>query len=131
MWRNVALVATFIDDDRLSELLAPDSCLPHVQPSSGLDAQVRHPWLRVVIKRKAVVDRAEVLVGIVLLDDAEEAIPVGHGFVLHEIILVGHRPPDIAIGGESGHYIAQEAIIRLGIPSSNATTVVGVEENDI
>ncbi len=90
MWRNVALVATFIDDDRLSELLAPDSCLPHVQPSRGLDAQVRDPRLGVVIKRKAVVDRAEVLVGIVLLYDAEESIPVRHSFVPHEIIFVSH-----------------------------------------
>src|SRR5438105_15855558 len=97
MWRNVALVATFIDDDWLSELLAPDARLPHVQPSRGLDAQVRDPRLSVVIKRKAVVDRAEVLVGIVLLYDAEEAIPVRHGFVPHEIIFVGHLPPHVAI----------------------------------
>src|SRR5258708_38518977 len=123
--RDVALVAALIDDYGLSELLAPGPGLPHVQPSCGLDTLVRHPWLGVVVKRKAVVDRAEMLVGIVLLDDAEEVIPDGHGFVFQGIIFVRYRPPDIAIGREPSHYIAQKAIIRLGILNGKAPTDEG------
>src|SRR5947207_549634 len=103
MWRDVALVAALIDDDRLPELLAPDACPPHVQPARGLDAQVRDPRLCVVIKHEAVVDRAQVLVGIALLYDAEEAIPVSRGFMPHQIKFVDQRPPDIAIGGQPGY----------------------------
>lgn len=83
MLRDVALVAALIDDDRLSELFAPDACLSHLHPARGLDAQVRDPCLCVVIKHETIVDRTEVLVGIMLCYDAEEAIPVIQGFVPH------------------------------------------------
>src|SRR5437667_12832087 len=95
MWRNVALVATFIDDDRLSELLAPDSCLPHLQPSCGLDAQVRDPRLCVVIKRKAVVDRAEVLVGIVPRTMGKDRTQAGLGLYLNRTNSVGSDQPEM------------------------------------
>src|SRR5579875_202969 len=71
------------------------------------------------------------LVGVVFLYDAEEAIPVSNGFVLHQIKLIGERPPDIAIGGQPGHDVAYIALIRLCIHRGKAPPVVGVEENDI
>src|SRR5579875_3315975 len=56
VWRDIALVAALIDDDRLAELFTPEACLLHVQQPRRLNACMRDPGPGVVIKHKAVVD---------------------------------------------------------------------------
>lgn len=85
----------------------------------------------VVVHDVAVVDGAEVLVGIGLLGDAEEAVEVLSGLGLHEVVLVGEGPPDVAKGSEASDDVAEVAIVGFGGHGGVAPAVVGMEEDDV
>ncbi len=74
---DVAFVFAFIVDNRFFILVAP---FPAPFKVRALDAGVGDPGFVVVVKAPAVVDAAHSLVGVVLLNDFEEAVPVRHFF---------------------------------------------------
>ena len=71
------------------------------------------------------------LVRVALLHDLEEAIPVLLGLGLHQIELVRHRPPDVAVGRQPRDDVAKVAVIHLGGHRAIAPAVVRVEEDDV
>ena len=126
--RNIAFVTTFVNHHWLCRLLPPENGLGKI---GALDALVRHPGFGVVIELTAVVDRAQMLIGITLLHHTEEAIPVCHRLAIHQVVLVRHRPPDITISCQPRHDVAQIAVIVFGVHRGKAPAVVGVEEDDV
>ncbi len=94
---DVALILELIIDDRFSVLVSP---IYHLSNVRLLNTHVGYARLRMVIHicRIAVVDGAQMVVGILFQQDIEETIPSFHGFGLqHEIILIRERPPHMAI----------------------------------
>ena len=71
--RDVALVPALVVNDRLAILGAETHAAVHVR---GLEAGVRDPGLRVVVPLAAVVNAAQPLVRVFLLEDREEPVPV-------------------------------------------------------
>ena len=134
---EVALVPALVVDDRLAILVAEADPAVHVR---GLEAGVRHPVLRVVVPLAAVVDAAQPLVRVLLLEDREEPVPVlpllvaavaAGPLIGHEVVLVGQRPPDVAIRREPGDAVPQVAVV-LGVAHlREAPAVVGVPEDDV
>src|SRR5688572_2706292 len=70
---DVAFITTLIDHHRLLISATP---LAHTLQVGMLDAGVCHPRLVVVIEGTAVVNRAQMLIGVTFLHHAEEAIPI-------------------------------------------------------
>ena len=126
----VALISAFVDDDRLSVIFSPFGDLREIHVLV-LDANMRNPSLAMIIEDSAVVNRPQVLVWISPLYDLEESIPIGHRLRLHQIVLVGQRPPYVPISRQSGNYIAKITIISLCIHGGITPPVVGMEENQV
>ena len=120
----------------LRYLLAEAHAAVHV---GGLEAGVRDPVLRVVVPLAAVVNAAQPLVRVFLLQDREEPVPVLPLLVAavalrpfgHEIVFVGQRPPDVAEGREPRDAVAQIAVVLLVAHVGEAPAVVGVPENEV
>src|SRR5579872_3209956 len=66
-----------------------------------------------------------------LAHDIDETVPVRWRLGRHEVVLVGHRPPDIGKGGETANEIAQIAIVLFGTHARKAPAVVWVKEDEI
>ena len=92
-----------------------------------------HPRLAVVVPADTVVDGTRVLARIAFLHDAEEAVPVGLALRAHDVELVRHRPPDVAVRREPGHAVAQVAVVRLGRHpvEAPAAAIVGMEQDEV
>ena len=128
---DVALVLRLVVDDRLAVGLAPFE--------GALDVPVLHadmadPRLAVVVVHVlvAVVDRLQVTVGVVLLEDVEVAVPLAERLgVEQEVVFVGERPPDVAVGGEPRREIGDIAEVLLRRHVAVAPAVVGVEDDDV
>ena len=80
---------------------------------------------------RGVVDGAEVLIGVDLLDEMQELGEVLGGLGLHEVVLVGEGPPDVAEGGEAGDEVADVALVDVGGHGGVAPAVVGMEEDEV
>ena len=63
----------------------------------------------------------------------EHPVPVGLLLLLHEVELVGQRPPDVAEGRQPGDDVAQVAVVRGGLHAVEAPValVVGVEQDQV
>jgi hypothetical protein len=85
----------------------------------------------VVVEGKAVVDRTQVAVGILVDDDGGQPLPVRLGLARHQAALVGHRPPHVREGREPPHRVPDQAVVGLGAQIREAPPVVGVEEDDV
>src|SRR6185503_6339192 len=62
-----------------------------------------------------------------------DALPIVLGLVLHEIVFVGERPPDVAERGEPRDDITQVTIVlqwRHAVEAPRAV-VVGMQQNDV
>ena len=97
----------------------------------ALNAGVRHPRLAVIVHDVAVVDRAQMLVRVARLNYAEEAIPIGQRFRLHEVPLIRERPPHVAIRCEPRNYIAKIPVVHFGWQVRVAPVIVGMEQDQI
>ena len=69
--------------------------------------------------------------GVVLLHDLKETFPVGHRLGLHQVKFIRERPPDVAIGPQPRHDIAQVALIGGLVHPSEIPPVIRVEQNQI
>ena len=68
---------------------------------------------------------------VALLHDPEEAVPVCHCLRLHQVVLVGERPPHVSVRGQPGHDVLQIAVVRLRVHRLVSPAVVRVKENQI
>jgi hypothetical protein len=133
---DIALVAAFIINDRLLVLLAISDGAVHV---GRLQAGMRHPGLGVIVNDTAVVNTAQALVRVFLLQDREKPVPVIHLFVAavspwpvgHKIELVGERPPDVAERRQPGDRITQVCIVLSVGHIGEAPAVVRMPEDEI
>ncbi len=92
------------------------------------------PGLAMVEIRRhvAIMDRAQVLVGIVFFQDMEIAVPLLHRLGIdQEVIFIGKRPPDIPVGGKPRREIGDIAEILLGRHVGIAPAVIGVKDDDV
>ena len=96
-----------------------------------LHAGVGAPAATVFVLVAAVVNRAEVIEGVVIGENASVAIPIGVGFRLQQVVFVGQRPPHVAISAEARNDVAQIAVVDLGGHRLIAPLVVGMEEDEI
>ena len=71
----------------------------------ALDAGVCHPRFRVIVETAAVVNAAQTLMPVLVLQDLKESVPIGHLLIAsmighrtrrHQIEFVGQRPPKVA-----------------------------------
>ena len=92
-----------------------------------------------IVPDPSVMNAPHAVVGIFLLQDLEEPVPVFHllvaamvlGPIRHEIELVGQRPPDVAIGGKPGDAVPQIAVVLRVAHVGKSPAVVGVPENQV
>ena len=78
--------------------------LPEVQrlgEIGGLETDMGHPGFGVIVIPNAVVDASEFPIGVGVADRLEEMVPIAVVVALHQIELVGHRPPGIPIRRQS------------------------------
>ncbi|MNY50895.1 hypothetical protein D3C86_1864430 [compost metagenome] len=99
---NVAFVAALVDRDRLAVFFAPQR--REIGPRA-LDARMGDAGMVVVIKGEAIVHAEEVPKGIIVRRDVDEPIPIRHGLGWHQVIFIGHRPPDIGECRQPRHEI--------------------------
>ena len=128
---DIALVFALVVNDRLAVLRAP---LPHALDVPILDADVGHAFLCMVIAVlvAAVVNRAQMVVGIAQTDDVKKPIPHFHRLVAqHKVVLVGHRPPNVGIGRQAGYHVAQIGEVALVRHGGKSPAIVGMEENQV
>ena len=72
------------------------------------------------------------VIRVILLYNLEEMVPDLHRLVLeHKVVLVGQRPPDMAIGGKTGDHVAQIGVVLLVRHLGITPAIVGVEEDNI
>ena len=126
--RDIPLVFALIVDDRFLVLVAP---LTRPGKIRALYAGMCYPWLGVVVKDPAIVNSAHTTVGIVLPDDLEKTIPVRHCLGLHQVELVGERPPYISVSGQPCHDITQITVVCFGVHILVAPAVIRVKENEV
>ncbi|MNJ35590.1 hypothetical protein D3C77_303400 [compost metagenome] len=80
---------------------------------------MRNPIAAVIIKNytgrlihpRTVMNRAEMSVRILGLDNLKQSIPLTHGFLIHKIIFIGQRPPYVAERSKPGYDITQISLI--------------------
>ncbi len=125
---QVSLVHGLVKNDWLTPLGEPLRSLGELV---GLQAGVRNERASVVVHVLRVVDGTEMLVGVDLLRQAEEPGEVGGGLGLHQVELVGQRPPDVGEGCESRHEVVEIPVIRLGGHGGKAPPIIGVKQNEI
>lgn len=111
--------------DRLAIALAPlvDQLGAHVEVRA-LDAAMRHPGSIEIIEVEAVVYGAQMPIGVATADQLCDALPIGERFVLHQIIFVGKRPPNVAEGSKACRYIAQVQLIRFARHTGKAPAII-------
>jgi len=135
--RHVALVAAFVVEDRLAKLAAETLAGVHV---GRLQTRVRYPWLGVIVEASAVVDAAQTLVGILLLDDGKETVPVGQRLVAavafrrfgrHQVVLVGQRPPDVAERAQARDAVTQVAVVVFAAHGRETPAVIRMPQDQI
>ena len=61
----------------------------------------------------------------------QEAVEVLGGLGLHEVVLVGERPPDVGGRRRGGRRRSGVAVVDLGGHGGVAPAVVGVEEDEV
>src|SRR3954447_1439643 len=85
---DMALIFTFIEDNRLRIVSLP---LRRLLELIVLQAPMRYPWFRIIVKLFAVVNRAQVPVRIAFFDYPEEIIPFRLLPGLYQIVFVCDR----------------------------------------
>ena len=128
---DVAFIFGLVVDDRFAIGLAPFLRALHVPV---LNAGMGDPRLAMieVHRRLAVMDRLQMAVGVIFFENVEIAVPLLQRLgIEQEIILVGKRPPNIAIGGKARCEIGDVAEILFGGHVGIAPAVVGVEHDDV
>ncbi len=127
LW-NIPFVFALIVDNRFLVLVAPLPCPGKI---GTLYAGMCHPWFGVVVKDPAIVNSPHVIVWVVLADDLKETVPVRHCLGLHQVVLIGERPPNIAIGCQSCHYVTQISVVGFSIHIRIAPAIIGVKKNEV
>ena len=111
---DVALIGDFVEDDRLlvldAVLVNQLGALVQVDPLVG---DVGDPGAVVVVGGGAVVDAAEVAVGVLFEDDRGIPPPVGDRLIPKEVILVGEAPPDVVVCGETGDDVLPVEVVLI------------------
>ena len=134
--RNVAFVFAFVVDHRFLILSTISDAAGHI---GRLHAGVGDPDPRMVVPDPTVVNTAQTVVRIFVLQDLEEPVPVVHLFVAamvlgpirHKVEFVGQRPPDVSVGREPSDAISQVAVILRVVHVGKSPAVVGVPEDHV
>ena len=94
---------------------------------------MRDPRQRVIEDFLAVVNREQMMIRIVVRNDFAEAHEIRFLFLLHEIVFVRERPPDIAIRREPRDDVAQITVVRVRRHPIKAPMplVVRMKQNDV
>ena len=95
---DIALVFALVEDDGFLPVGTPLCAELHARV---LHAGVGAPPAAVFVLVIAVVDRTQVIECIVFAEDLRVAVPIGVGLGAEQVVLVGERPPDVAISAES------------------------------
>ena len=129
---NVTLIADFIQNYRLMIFLAPliyqlggAVCL------SSLDAAMGDPGQVVIIIRFAVMNGSEMMIRILLTDNASISFPVRKRFLMHQIIFISQGPPYISICGKTCQHILPVAVIILCFHHGESPSVIRMHNNQI
>jgi hypothetical protein len=131
---EVALVLDLVEDDRLAVGVPVQNGPAEVGDRRPvLDAGVGYAWVGLVEQLGAVVDRPQMPVRVGVGHDLEESLPVGVGLGLHEVELVGQRPPDVPVGGQPGDDVPQVTVVgrRRHPVEPPVPFVVGVEQDQV
>ena len=130
---RISFVDHFVEDHRLLREVAV-RVDPTVIEHRGavLDAGMGDPWLAMIVIDVELVDRAQSVVRIGGDQHLEQMIPVGDSLSLHDVVFIGHRPPDVAIRPEARGHVAKIALV-VGAPHARiaALLVIGVEQDDV
>ncbi len=84
-----------------------------------------------IIKLYAVMDRTQMVVGVLFTQDGGIVLPILQGFGFHQIILVGQAPPHIPISRISGCYIIPVQVIGLSSHIRKSPAIIRMHDNDI
>lgn len=90
-----------------------------------------NPRLGMVVELYSVVDRAWMLVGVVLLHDSKESVPISHSLLLHHVIFISHRPPHVPKSYQAREDVAQITIVSFTIHCGITPVILRMEENDV
>ncbi len=129
---DVALVAALVVDHRLPVAVRTQVVRHARGRCSG--SSVRDPRQGVVVEdASAVVDGAQVIVGVRVAHELEVIVPVLHLDRGHEVVLVGQGPPHVAERSEPSHQILQDALVDAArhVVEAPRAEVVGVEEDEV
>ena len=78
-----------------------------------------------------IVNPTKTLMGIFVLQQGADPLPIDSIFNTSDIPFVGQRPPHIAIRGESGDQVSHIACVVLFAHAAISPLVVGMKEDDI
>ena len=129
---NVALIADFIQNYRLMIFLTPliyqlggTVCL------RSLDTAMSDPGQVIIIIRFAVMNGSEMMVRILLTDNAGISFPVRKSLFMHQIILISQGPPYISVCGKTCQHILPVTVIILCFHHGKSPSVVWMHNNQI
>ena len=129
---NVTLIADFVQNYRLMIFLTPliyqlggTVCL------CSLDAAVGNPGQVIIVICLTVMNGSEMMVRILLTDNAGISFPVRKSLFVHQIILISQGPPYISVCGKTCQYILPVAIIILCFHHGKSPSVVWMHNNQI
>src|SRR5262252_4238997 len=107
LW-NITFVFHFIEEDWFSiNIPIKDSPRRVLDCRAVLNAGVGNPRSRVIEKLLAVVNGKKVVVRIRSRNDLAESFEIFFTLLLHEIVVICERPPDVAKGGEPTDDVTQ------------------------
>ena len=129
---DVAFVGNLIHDNRFVELLCEfaGQFRAFVEINS-LDGAVCDPRTVVVVHHAAVVNGTQMSVYILLNQNGRIALPVRDCLFLHEVILIGQRPPYIAVCAEAGNDVFPVEIILFRAHFREAPSVIRMHADEI
>ena len=129
---NVALIANFIQNYRLMVFLTPliyqlgrTVCL------CSLDAAVGNPGQVIIVICLTVMNGSEMMVRILLTDNAGISFPIRKSLLMHQIILISQGPPYISVCGKTCQHILPVTVIILCFHHGKSPSVVWMHNNQI
>ena len=129
---NVALIADFVQNYRLMIFFTPliyqlggTVCL------SSLDTAMGNPGQVIIVICLTVMNGSEMMVRILLTDNAGISFPVRKSLLMHQIILISQGPPYISVCGKTCQHILPVAIIILCFHHGESPSVVWMHNNQI
>ena len=129
---NVTLIADFVQNYRLMIFLTPliyqlggAVCL------SSLDTAMSDPGQVIIIIRFAVMNGSEMMIRILLTDNAGISFPVRKSLFIHQIILISQGPPYISVCGKTGQHIFPVTVIILCFHHGESPSVIRMHNNQI